>query len=428
MPWHAWGCMAIAIALPIQKKLVPGFIILLSIYVIVYFIRRRRIHQPNIKLPLLFLCSIFLLHVIGLSYSEHQHAGINEIGIKLSLLVFPVLAWLMPPLHERQTKNIVMSFVYGCLIFIPIALTYGIYRSIHNHDISYLSYEKLGIYFHPTYAATYQAMGFFILMREAAYRNFIFGKEKIHYALCGLMLVFISMLASKAGLIAAFISISMIAWIFYSKKKNWITAAVVGICSLALLFISTLLAPETSTRVEAAISDFEEESVSQTVETLEQPNEVTDSIASSAKSTEVVAKSSTQLRLVTWNAAKDVLLENPFGTGTGDTKFALIEKYKTKNETFAAEKKLNAHNQFLQSGAEFGWPGLLLMTLCTLSVIYFALRHQDAIQLNFILLCAMNFLFESFLEVQAGIVFFCFWIMIFSISKKSRSKMKTSGH
>jgi hypothetical protein len=33
--------------------------------------------------------------------------------------------------------------------------------------------------------------------------------------------------------------------------------------------------------------------------------------------------------------------------------------------------------------------------------------------LGFILLCSFHFLFESFLEVQAGLVFFAMWSMIF---------------
>jgi len=426
MPWHAWGCMAIAMALPINKKLVPGFIVLLSIYVIVYFIRRRRLHQPSRKLPLLVITGIFVLHLIGLFYSEHSDAAINEIGIKLSLIVFPILAWLMPPLNNKQTKNILMSFVYGCLIFIPLAIGFGIYRAIHYHEIAYLSYEKLGIYFHPTYAATYQAMGFFILMYYASQRIYLFGKEKIHYVVCGIMLIFISMLASKAGLIATMISIVMSSWLFYSRKKSWSQALVVCLISVAVLIFSTVLAPETSTRVEAAIVDFEDDTTFQNTEAINNTLHNVVSPSDSAAEKVAEAKSSTQLRLVTWSAAKDVLFENPLGTGTGDTKYALIEKYIERGENYAAEKKLNAHNQFLQYGAEFGWPGLFLITLCIVSLIYIGFKQGEIVLLNFALLCAMNFLFESFLEVQAGIVFFCFWIMVFFVTRKSKhNKLST---
>ncbi len=419
MPWHAWGCMAIAFAIPVSKKIVPGFIVLLGIYVVVYFLRRKRFHKPNFKTPLLLLGALFILHVFGLLRSEHVQAGINEIGIKLSLLAFPLIAWLMPPLNVRQTKNILLSFVYGCLIFIPIAVGYGIFRSFQHDNFSWLSYEKLGIYFHPTYAATYQAMAFFILMREAVFQNFIFNKMKVHYLFCGVMLVFISMLASKAGLIAAIISIMMIAWLFFKKKNRIAPALVVAITSISVLFISTWIAPETSMRVEAAISDFEDDAEESPItqnNNSPKPVSPSDSLAQSV----AFAKSSTQLRLVTWSASKEILIEHPLGSGTGDTKYDLIQKYEERGESYAAQKKLNAHNQFLQYGAELGWIGLSILSAIVVILLHRGFKPRNVVLLNFTLLCAMNFLFESFLEVQAGIVFFCFWIMVFSIQKKTK--------
>ncbi len=419
MPWHAWGCMAIAFAIPVSKKVVPGFIVLLAIYVVVYFIRRRRFHQPSMKAPLLLLASLFVLHAFALLWSEHVQAGINEIGIKLSLIAFPIIAWLMPPLNIKQTKNIQLSFVYGCLIFIPIAIGYGIIRSLQHDSFSWLSYEKLGIYFHPTYAATYQAMAFFILMREAVLQNFIFNKIKIHYALGGIMLIFISMLASKAGLIAAVISIAMSAWQFYRKKNRILPALAVAFISISVLLLSTWFAPETSSRVEAAISDFEDDAEENL--TLQNSNSTIPFTTQDTISQEVaIAKSSTQLRLVTWSASKEILLENPLGSGTGDTKYELIKKYEERGESYAAQKKLNAHNQFLQAGAELGWIGISIIGALVLILLSKGLSPTNSVLLNFTLLCAMNFLFESFLEVQAGIVFFCFWIMVFSIQKKTR--------
>ena len=104
--------------------------------------------------------------------------------------------------------------------------------------------------------------------------------------------------------------------------------------------------------------------------------------------------------------------ENAFGTGTGDTQSKLNTIYLQQGETYAAEHQLNAHNQFLQTGAELGWIAVLLLVACM--VFCWQSARGEAAATLFFGLCALNFLFESFLEVQAGIVFFSFWVMVYS--------------
>jgi len=65
---------------------------------------------------------------------------------------------------------------------------------------------------------------------------------------------------------------------------------------------------------------------------------------------------------------------------------------------------------------EFAWLGIILLVSMIIAGFVFAARNGDNVLLAVLILCSMNFLFESFLEVQAGIVFFCFWIFIGSRS------------
>jgi O-antigen ligase len=402
LPWHTWGLMTIAFFIPFAKKFVPGFIVLLGIYAIVFAFKKRRIHlKLNASLAILF--GIFLLHIIGLSYSEHTGDGINEIGIKLSYFAFPFLGLFLPSLSKRNYDSIQIAFVAGCLLFIPLAVGYGLYRTFKFDDISYLSYQNLGIYLHPTYAAAYHAMAFFILMKNAAKSNFLFHKKVLHYSLSGLLLIFIGMLASKAGIIAGVISIFMGCYVVF-KNRISIREPIVIFCSSILLLVGTVFyLPVTSSRIEAAVEDMETSA---------------DIPAISDNETEE-AKSSTQLRFVTWGNSWNMLKGHPLGVGTGDTQYELSEAYTESGENYAAKKRLNAHNQFLQSGAEHGWPGVSLITLIFAALILLAIKNSDTLIWNFILLCGMNFMFESFLEVQAGIVFFCFWVLIFSRQQKT---------
>lgn len=398
MPWHLWGCMAIAFLIPFAKKFVPGFIGLLGIYVIVYAIKRKRLHIPAFNLPNVLLLGIFLLHVIGLLWSDHRDDGMDEIGIKLSYAVFPIIAWLMPPLRIRQTTVVMHWFLFGSLAFIPLALGYGIYRSAIHQDIAWLTYQQLGIYLHPTYAATYMAFALLILWRSEMNAVRPLRKSSFSYVAGILILIFISMLASKAGFIAALMVIILGSYYTYQKRKILRDAILHGILATLILGISAWLAPGSITRVEAAMHDLENQH----------------EVATENSFVHVEAKSSTELRLVSWKASSSILMEKPFGAGTGETQFDINEKYLLAGEQYAAEKNLNAHNQFLQAGAEHGWLGISLLIGLMLVIFLRSLRSKNQLMLAFITLCGMNFLFESFLEVQAGIVFFCFMIMIFT--------------
>jgi O-antigen ligase len=108
-----------------------------------------------------------------------------------------------------------------------------------------------------------------------------------------------------------------------------------------------------------------------------------------------------------------VLLTHPVGAGTGNVTPLMVKIYLEKGEEYAAKRRLNAHNQFLQTGAELGWPGLL----CLVGFFaWFVLRTRSGSEgypLLFAGLMCFHFLFESFLEAQAGIVFFSFWALVF---------------
>lgn len=217
----------------------------------------------------------------------------------------------------------------------------------------------------------------------------------MHYSAILLVLIFLALLSSKAGYITAIFVLSVV--LIQSIRAGLsITKSLGGFAVAIVIFGITIINLQAiSQRLENAVMDLR--------------------IAKhriSENSDAVSQATSTQMRLVTWQASMQVLMENPFGTGTGDTQEALNTIYLQKLELHPAEKNLNAHNQFLQFGAELGWPALLAIFLC-LFALWKSGKAEKTAQL-FALICSLNFLFESMLEVQAGIVFFCFWVLVYS--------------
>jgi O-antigen ligase len=206
-------------------------------------------------------------------------------------------------------------------------------------------------------------------------------------------------------LIGAILTIVLCVFKAYSKNIAFRKVLIAAFASLAIVVGTTAVLPQSAHRVQMAMQDLH----------------VTTNSAEGAAVAEVqtVSLSSTQLRLVTWQASWQILMTHPFGAGTGGVQKILDGLYLMEGETFAEEHHLNSHNQFLQTGAEHGWPGLTVLVILLFWLVRFTpISYELHVAQVFAILCGMNFLFESFLEVQAGIVFFSFWILIFAKIKR----------
>jgi O-antigen ligase len=114
-----------------------------------------------------------------------------------------------------------------------------------------------------------------------------------------------------------------------------------------------------------------------------------------------------------------------FGVGTGDVKDVFMEAYRQQNLSPIFKKKLNAHNQYFQTFITLGIFGFSLMVACLLVPAYRSLRKEDYLYTLFLLIFAINILFESMLETQAGVVFYAFFnAFLFSKSAGTDAQIK----
>jgi O-antigen ligase len=112
-----------------------------------------------------------------------------------------------------------------------------------------------------------------------------------------------------------------------------------------------------------------------------------------------------------------------FGVGTGDYDDELTKMNLKYNNQGVAEERLNSHNQFLNTGVQLGVIGFFILTMIFL-VSFFA-SDKRLWQLLILLVFFINFLVESFLETQAGIVLFCTLLLLF-FSRKNTDELSIS--
>jgi O-antigen ligase len=93
------------------------------------------------------------------------------------------------------------------------------------------------------------------------------------------------------------------------------------------------------------------------------------------------------------------------GTGTGDYNDVLTNMNKKLNNTGVAKEELNSHNQFLNTGVQLGVFGFFLLLMMFISS--FIQNGPNLFGILILIIFLINFLVESFLETQSGIVLFC---------------------
>ena len=382
----------LAIIIPTAKIFVALAMGLLGLVLIANWSPKKTMSRSMIGLLVLYATMAF-----GLIFSEDPVSSQRYLEIKLSFLVFPLVWWLGPNHDKKWIDRVLWCFVLATSGFAVYSFGEAFITYLASGDSSEFIYRKLSNAYHPTYQAAYGCFSIGILL------NWLMkGQNKWQWLKIGLSVllsVYVGLLASKAGILCLAALLMFLAFHQardkHKRKLVWLHAGL-----LAVLMVSILSAPKSSIRFEKVIAD------------------------ATGQGDAKIATSSSHVRLVAWRSAVEVMLEKPFGVGTGDVKAALTEKYVEQGEIFAGAKQLNAHNQFLQSGVEHGWWGMfLLLGVCVLALLE-AIRMKNRLLTILILICGFNMLFESFLELQAGIVFFCFFLTLLS---QSRSEARVSS-
>jgi O-antigen ligase len=135
---------------------------------------------------------------------------------------------------------------------------------------------------------------------------------------------------------------------------------------------------------------------------------------------------SNQARLIMWNTSVEVIKDNfVYGTGTGDYNDELIKRNKKYKNQGVVKSELNSHNQFLNTFVQLGLIGFL--TLCAVFYLYFriAIKNRDLLIVIIGVTFLLNFLFESIIETQSGIILFCVLFICNSSSDLRNNTLKT---
>ncbi|MEQ9186404.1 MAG: O-antigen ligase family protein [Cryomorphaceae bacterium] len=389
---------AIAFLIPIFPRLVPVLIVLfggLSVFAIAKGYSRVEMSEVSILL-LIF----FVLHLIGMLYTENLSRGWFDIEVKLSLMAFPLAFVGFRFVNTTNFNRTLRMFLYGTLTASLYCIAQSAFK-VFWLDMRYYHFitSRFSVTVHQSYFALYLIFAMVIL----AYLEWPLVKKNRRKTLTHVLIIItlsvsVLLTGSKTGFIMwAVIALGLTGVFVREMKHKWVP--ILGLTVLMSIMGAIFQgAPLLQSRITNMLEVAQKDEVN-------------------PESTE-----STAVRYLVYSSTFEVLRSQDwYGQGTGDFQDVLDAVYNKKKYTSAAEEHLNAHNLFLQSWISLGIPGLIIILGVFLVMMVQAVRNQDALLLGFTALFFILSMTESTFNVQAGVVFFSFFTVF--LARRSGAKV-----
>lgn len=392
----------IAAIMPIQGPaipLVPGIVLMVIAWLFSGgLISKLRVFAATKKTVM--LVSLYLLYCIGFFYSANHNYALTDLFLKLPLLLFPLI--ISSSIIKAKRDTLLKVFLFSCLLSALFCLGRAAYLT-HTTGVNYFFYSLLSYFMHVGHYAMY------ITLAACVSAYFSFKAEntgaKIAYAITSFVLAATVFLLSARAQFAAFIIILYAGIIIYFfSQKKWLQGTLVLITSLLLFMGALFLSPGVKTRITSVKNEA--------------------SVFLSGNKTQY---NSVSLRFMLWETGYEVIRQHPlFGEGTGDAKDKLMEEAGKKGYAVIVEKNLNYHNQYMQTMAAIGFPGLVALLGAIIYGFIYGIKKNDYLCLSFLTIIVTSFLTESVLERQTGVIYYAFFSALFMLANYDRKNAAVS--
>lgn len=371
-----------------------GITVVSTIVVLVVGRIRKQLSWSTSKLGVLFML-FYLAYLIGVFFTNHEDIAYSYLEYKLSFIIFPIIFSLRPKEGNYNLPIISTGLIIGLLL----AISYGIINALlcFNIDgtINCFMTVHISPIHHPSYFMVF-GLTSVLLAWKGINENWRYYKLAwiIPYTVLILVLHIMTLSFAAILFLLAFGIIIILAFIY--KRFGWKSTLIGIVCLPIIAYLFVTKTPKVENEWVTAKWYAEQY--------IKNPREF-------VKSTDYPMSGSEE-RLILWTAAMENLKNFPLGVGTGNVDDVMTDKLEEYGHSQLANKRMNPHNQFLQTALEIGWIGLVLLLAIIGYVLWLSWKYKSSLLLFLGTSLAFNSLFESMLQRQSGIVFYTFWMCL----------------
>ena len=328
----------------------------------------------------------YLVHVIGLLWTEDKDNGIFNLEVKASFLLSPFLFLYLKKIEWPHTKHVLNAFVAGLII----SGVFFLVRSAHVYFykdmwIQHFFGSRLAQTIHAGYYGLYLNIGSVILFFKL-YHGWRSMKAwvKLGHLLVMFFLFLLLFLSSAKNPILSYLIVSLMLLVGLYVFKRPLRGILLMVATVLIFGVVLRNSEKTYLRFQAMFKLFDSELTFKRSDT-----------------------ESSRVRLAAWEVSTKLISEKPLlGTGTGDDESTMMSYYDTHQYCGAYLKKMDSHNQILESTVKLGIMGLVSAIIVLLCGIIRGVRRKDSLLLYMSLMFFIMSLTESVFEVQAGVIVF----------------------
>ncbi len=365
--------------------------------------------QKDFYFPIVF----FLVMIMSLIWSVNIQSSLSGLQKSLSFIVFPFAFFALPNFNKDLLNKIFKIFSFSMSFYALFYLLNALVGFVDTHDFSLFFYNSLvpidpGAVYMSVFASF--ALFYFIQLSH---------KSVFEIIALSILTIFLFLLSSKSIITVDFIII-ICYYAFFAEIPSSTKTLTIFMVSV-FLFFSIFFVKEVKERF---MIEYETAFVDNTLEnSLEKANVKIHNVSieeawNDTKFNKTDFFPGTALRIYQIRIFKEIMLENnKFLTGFGlEASQEQIRLKASENNLHQDYGEYNFHNQYLQTFAELGILGLIVLVWMLFVNIINALRNKDFLHIAFAITMIMLFLSESFFCRQRGIVFFIVLYCLFNVT------------
>jgi O-antigen ligase len=403
--------------------------IFIGVFLWFYFGEFKKIKFPKTGLFILFFC-FFILHCIGILYSNNKSMAINPALTKIGFVFFPILLNTYT-LNNVEFRKILHVFCFSNIIVAVLLITRALASSIFFHSPLY-TYSLFSWFIHPSYCAFYMVFSIAILyLTEFKTAKSPQNDLLIKLVFTTLLVIAILFCSSKMGVITLALTVLFLSIYFMVKLKSFFYSFFFILLLSGICFIFVVYIPSPIQRLNAMVNDY---TTTQKIgySDLHDFNKQT-------LSKGLNQRESGLARIFIWNAVKPVIKKHLlFGVGTGDVINSMVisaqdEGLDTINNKFIPEPQenlflygvyrapnYNMHNQFIETQMGLGLPGTVVLWLLTFGTLIFSFLKRNLLLSIFTCLIILNFFVESMFQWDYFCLFYSLFLYMFIEAKENK--------
>lgn len=357
---------------------------------------------------ILIFCLFYLLFLAGMLYTQNVEVGKSNLEKKIAVFVIPLVIGTSSSFNSRLKQQTLAAFVVSCLLGSLVCLGNAAYHYWHegittyffNDELSYPAIDLQAVYFGMFTCFSILIILFYLRHCKNALSSFqkVASVLLVVYFFC--FLILLSARTSTLFLLLFFLTGGL--YSSYKRRRiGW------GIITLIIAVgVATLIITQSAFLKDRIVKPL--------------TSDIT--ITGGGEETGL------SMRMVKWKCSIEGILKNPlFGVGTGDAVDYLASCYEREKFWGALPQyRYNSHNQYLQITLTLGLIGLTCFLLCLIIPIIYAWKEKQFLFLSFLLLFGFCSLTESTIEREWGLIFFSFFVSIFSFSNRPYEKDVTN--